>query len=108
MNVSTFRGHVASALPGSCREIDRDCPLDRWISYAVKVLRDNAIEAYESCQGGPGHSFSEPTVRFHGTNADGFRAIAVALTFALPVDSLRRCWSMENGELVGPHWEMTF
>jgi hypothetical protein len=65
MNVSTFRAHCASALPDYCREIDRDCPLDRWISYAVKVLRDNAIETYESCQGGPGHSFAEPTPQVH-------------------------------------------
>jgi len=85
-----------------------DSPLDRWISYAVKVLRDGSIETYESCQGGPGHSFPEPTVRFHGTAADGFRAFALAYTFGLPVLHLRRFWTAVDGELTGPSWEMTF
>lgn len=90
------------------KAIDPDCPLDRWISFAVKVLRDAGIETYESCQGGPGHSYPEPGVRFHGTNADGFRAVAAAMTYGLPVSSLRRFWTMANGELTGPYWEITF
>lgn len=90
------------------RKLDRDAPLDRWVSYAVKVLRDTGIETYESCQGGPGHSYTEPAVRFHGTHADGFRALAVAQTFGLPVRSLRRFWSIESGEPTGPYWELTF
>ena len=109
MNQSTFAAHIADdTLPRYCREIDGDCPLDRWISYAVKVLRDGGIETYESCQGGVGHSFPEPTIRFHGTDADGFRALSVAMTFGLPVFSLRRFWTMTYGEPTGPNWEMTF
>ncbi len=34
-------------------------PVDCWIGYAVKVLRDAGIETYESCQGGRGHCFPE-------------------------------------------------
>jgi len=41
-------------------------PLDRFISYAVKVLRDGGIETYESCQARKGHSYNEPGVMFHG------------------------------------------
>lgn len=108
MQPATFRAHLADDLPNFCREIDHDCPLDRGISYAVKVLRDGGIETYESCQAGPGHSYSEPAVRFHGTHADGFRAIGVALTFGLPVRALRRLWTMMDGELTGPYWELTF
>lgn len=65
-------------------------PLDRWIGYAVKVLRDAGIATYESCQGGPGHCFAEPTIRFGGTFTEGLRAVAVALDHGLPVFEVRR------------------
>ena len=94
--------------PPYCHRIDADCPLDRWISYAVKVLRDAGIETYESCQGGAGHSFAEPTIRFHGPPADGFKALSVATTYGLPVRDLRRSWTVSDGEPVGPFWELTF
>jgi hypothetical protein len=98
---------LAKAPPYS-REVGGTLPLDRWISYAVKVLRDAGIETYESCQGGLGHAFPEPTVRFHGPAGEGFRAVSVAINFGLPVHALRRFWSVDGNELVGPHWEMTF
>jgi hypothetical protein len=85
-----------------------DLPLDRWISYAVKVLRDSGIETFESCQGGKGHAFNDPTVRFHGGPADGFRAFAAAIEVGLPVYALRRFWAVSDGELCGPCWEMVF
>lgn len=85
-----------------------DSPLDRGISYAVKVLREAGIETYESCESGEGHCFPEPTVRFHGGHAEGYRAVTVALTHGLPVFDLRRAWRVSDGELVGPSWEMTF
>lgn len=94
--------------PAYNREVGGDLPLDRWISYAVKVLRDAGIETYESCQGGTGHAFPEPTVRFFGGRSEGLRAVAAAMTFGLPVFALRRFWSVLEGELNGPHWEMTF
>ena len=90
------------------RSVDPYNPLDRWISFAVKVLREAGIATYESCQGGPCHAYPEPTVRFHGTYADGFKAFAAAMTYGLPVSSLRRFWSITNGELTGPYWELTF
>ncbi len=91
-----------------CRELDAESPLDRWISYAVKVLRDSGIETYEACQGGPGHSYREPAVRFHGKQCEGFRALGIAQSFGLPVKDLRRVWSVQDGEPVGPQWELTF
>ena len=83
-------------------------PLDRAISYAVKVLRDGGIETFESCEGGEGHAFLEPTIRFHGGQDEGFRALACALAHELPVAELRRFWQVIDGEPHGPHWEMTF
>ena len=109
MNERQFRKHIADpSLPDYARKLDAECPLDRWISYVVKVLRDGGIETYESCQGGPGHSYLEPVVRFHGQPPEGYRAVAIALTYGLPVYSLRRVWQVNEKELEGPTWEMTF
>ena len=82
--------------------------VDEGIRREVKILHENGIETFESCQGGPGHSFHEPTVRFHGQQAEGFRALGIALQNGLKVCELRRYWSMQDGEPTGPHWEMTF
>lgn len=82
--------------------------IDAGIEHEVRVLHENHVETFESCQGGPGHGFTEPTVRFHGGDAEGLRALSVALTFGLPVSTLRRYWSIEGGLPHGPLWEMTF
>ncbi|MBY0275360.1 hypothetical protein K2Z84_08465 [Candidatus Binatia bacterium] len=94
--------------PAYHAEIGVDLPLDRWIGFAVKVLRDAGIETYESCEGGKGHAFPEPTIRFHGTSTTGFHAFNIAMEHALPVYAVRRAWSVTDGELTGPNWEMVF
>lgn len=85
-----------------------DSPLDHGIARAVEVLNSVNIETYESCEGGAGHCYPEPTVRFHGDYSEGFRALAVALQHKLPVMALRRIWVVTHGEPVGPSWELTF
>jgi hypothetical protein len=82
--------------------------LDPGIRSYVEVLVGAGVETFESCQGGEGHAFPEPTVRFHGQREEGFRAFAVAQQHALPVFAVRRVWDVIDGELTGPHWEMTF
>lgn len=82
--------------------------LDKGIRREVEILRENGVETFESCEGGHGHPFPEPTVRFHGSLAEGFRALGIALQHGLRVLDLRRVWSVENNEPVGPHWEMIF
>ena len=83
-------------------------PLDPGIAPYVQALVDSGIETYESCEGGDGHAYPEPTIRFHGDHSEGFKALAVAVQRQLPVAALRRSWVMLDGEPVGPHWEMTF
>jgi hypothetical protein len=84
-----------------------DPPLDPGISRVVQILNANSIATFESCQGGPGHAYPEPTVRFHGDRAEGYKALAVALQNALPVAALRRVWPVIEGEPTGPYWELT-
>jgi hypothetical protein len=83
--------------------------IDVGIRQAVNLLQKHDIETCESCEGGPGHAYPEPTVAFYGTPEAGWRAIAVCLAYGLPVSSLRRVWDvLETNEPTGPHWEITF
>ena len=80
-----------------------DPPLDPQIALAVLLLRKAHIETFESCQGGPGHAYPEPTIRFHGGRPEGFRALAAALHAGLNVTALRRVWPIQDGEPTGPY-----
>jgi hypothetical protein len=82
--------------------------LDKGISQEVWILRKNGVETNESCQGGQGHPFPEPTIRFAGGRAEGFRVLGIALQHGLKVSELRRIWPIIDGEPTGPEWEMTF
>lgn len=85
-----------------------DPPLDPGIAHAVEVLRAVDVETFESCQGGQGHAYAAPTVRFYGHRDEGFRALAAALQRGLPVSELRRTWPIYDGEPTGPYWEIVF
>jgi hypothetical protein len=87
---------------------DYDSPLDPGIAVAVIALNDANVETFESCEGGPGHAYPEPTVRFHGNQAEGLRALAVAMNAGLRVSALRRTWPILDEEPTGPWWELTF
>jgi len=87
---------------------DIEPALDAGIARMVEVLQAGGVETFESCQGGAGHCFPKPTVRFHGARAEGFRALGVALQHGLPVAELRRTWHLEDGDPVGPCWELVF
>ncbi len=81
--------------------------LDPGIKNAVLVLRSAGIETFESCEGGPGHTFPEATIRFNGGQSEAFKALYVAMSHGLKVYNLRRVWRIEDGEPVGPWWEIT-
>ena len=85
-----------------------DMPLDPGVKTYVETLHAGGIETFESCQGGAGHSYPEPTVRFHGDRTEGFRALAIACQNAMPVRALRRAWPIVDGEPTGPCWELVF
>ena len=82
--------------------------LDPGIAEAVTVLRDAGVETFESCEGGEGHAYPEPTVRFHGDSPEGLRVLALAMEAGLPVFELRRVWSIQDEEPNGPWWELVF
>src|SRR5919108_5397280 len=90
-------------------DFESDFPtLDPGIRDAVRILREAGVETFESCEGGVGHAYAEPTVRFHGIRAAGWRALCIAQEYGLPVAALRRTWPILDGEPVGPYWEIVF
>ena len=84
-----------------------DSPLDFGIAPAVHALVDAGVETFESCEGGEGHAYPEPAVRFHGNRAEGLRALSVAIQAGLPVLELSRLWQVLDGEITGPYWQIT-
>ena len=84
-----------------------DPPLDPGIAPLVAALFERGVETFESCEGGPGHAYVEPTVRFHGGKAEGYCAVTYALEAGFQIAALRRVWPVLDGELTGPYWELT-
>ena len=55
-----------------------DVQLDAGIAPYVLLLRGAGVETFESCEGGQGHAYPQPTIRFHGDRSEGLRALAVS------------------------------
>lgn len=87
---------------------ETDMPLDSGIRYAVLVLRSGGVETFESCEGGPGHPYGDPAIRFYGTAWAGYHAFAVAMEHGLPVFRLGHVYDCLDGQLNGPWWELVF
>jgi hypothetical protein len=85
-----------------------DLPIDVGIRRAVLVLRQAGIETFESCEGGEGHAFTEPTIKFSGGAWAGYKAFAVAMENGLPVARIQMVWHELDKHLQGPWWEMVF
>lgn len=85
-----------------------DLPLDAGIRRAVLILRQAGIETFESCEGGEGHAFAEPTIKFHGNAWAGYKAFAVAMEHGLPAARIQYVWHEVDKQLAGPWWEIVF
>jgi hypothetical protein len=87
--------------------------LDPGIRAAVELLDQGGIETYESCHGGQGHAYPEPTVAFGGGRDEGWRALAIILYYGKDrglgnLKELRRAWSIRDGEPLELHWELVW
>jgi len=54
------------------------------------------------------HSYPEPTVKFAGGPADGWKALSVLMTYGLPVHRIGQVWTMTYDRPTGPDWIVTF
>lgn len=70
--------------------------LDSGIRPAVELLQKHGFKTFESCQGGKGHSYFEPTIRFHGDELDLFKAYELCEQHGMNVDCVRRVYSKER------------
>lgn len=66
--------------------------IDDLILPAVKILNIHGFKTFESCQGGDGHAFFEPTIRFEGSEFDLIRAYEICEIYQLPVFEIKRVY----------------
>ena len=85
-------------------------PLEPGIATAVIALNEAGIETFTSCEGGEGHPFPEPTVRFYGDKKTAEWAIIVVTALGLPLHEARFTRAYLDGEPTtgGPFWELVF
>jgi len=67
--------------------------LDNGIRPAVEILISHGFETIESCEGGNGHAFPDPTVKFLGSEFDLIRAYEVCECYNLNVLAVRRVYT---------------
>ena len=84
--------------------------LDAGIRFAVRVLHAAGFETCQSCQGGKGHSYAEPTVEMVATahDARGFGALEALCDYGLPVSSIAITWPVCDGVPFEKNWRITF
>jgi hypothetical protein len=70
--------------------------VDELILPAVKVLNEHGFKTFESCQGGEGHCFSEPTVRFFGSEWDLIKAFEICQAYNMVAFQARRVYLKED------------
>lgn len=84
--------------------------LDRGIRFVVRVLHAAGFETCQSCQGGKGHAYYEPTVDLIalGDDATGFGALEALQSYGLPVAQVAIVWRVCNGLPHEKLWRITF
>jgi len=86
--------------------------LDEGIKDAVIFLRKHGFETFASCQGGEGHCYPEPTVRFFGSEFDLIRAYELCHIQGMNVFNAKRVYrkvpiysDVTDGNVIGESWE---
>ena len=70
--------------------------LDPLIRPVVELLNAHGFKTYESCQGGEGHCYQEPTVRFFGSEFDLIRAYEICKCYNINVYEAKRVFIKED------------
>ena len=64
--------------------------IDTKILPIVQILNEHGFKTFESCEGGEGHAFLEPTIRFEGDEFDIIKACQVCELYGFVVSEGRR------------------
>lgn len=94
---------------------DTIADLDELIRPAVILLNKYGFKTFESCQGGEGHCYGDPTVRFEGTEFDLIRAYELCEIHGMnPKAAKRVYWKQDvyfdtdKWEVIGETWHPPF
>ena len=91
--------------------------IDEKILPAVRILNEHGFKTFESCEGGEGHVFNQPTIRFEGSEFDLIRAFEICQLYRLPVYEVKRVYRKTaiykdedslHPHLLGEVWETPF
>lgn len=86
---------------------------DEEIKPVVELLNRHGFITFESCQGGKGHWFDKPTIRFEGSEFDLIRAYQLCEIHGLNVLDGKRVYTKTNvynekGASIGENWDTPF
>jgi hypothetical protein len=73
-----------------------DILIDDGILPAVELLNRYGFKTFESCQGGEGHCFQNPTVRFYGNEFDLIKAYELCSLQKMNVFEAKRVFRKVN------------
>lgn len=87
--------------------------VDEKIRAVVVLLNRHGFKTFESCQGGEGHCFKYPTVRFEGSEFDLIKAHNICEVNNLNVMEGKRVYRKtplynDEGVSIGEAWETPF
>jgi len=79
--------------------------IDKGIRSAVEILIFHGFITIESCQGGKGHPYADPMVRFEGNEFDLIIAYETCLAYNLNVLEARRVYSKCTDIIKRGNWK---
>jgi hypothetical protein len=84
--------------------------IDAGVRFPVRVLHAYGFDTCQSCQGGKGHAYDQPTIEMESTGDDagGFGALAALQRYGLPVADIAIRWPVRNGLPYERLWTITF
>ena len=79
----------------------------------LRILNENGIKTFESCQGGIEHAFGKPTIRFHGNYDTAMKVMNLCNQHNFSINYFRKYYVYESPyeniyEFKGPRWEVIF
>lgn len=69
-----------------------DSQIDESIKPIVDILIQHGFKTFESCSGGQGHAFYEPTIRFKGNEFDLIRAYEICMMYGFQPLEVKRVY----------------
>jgi hypothetical protein len=85
--------------------------IDAGIRFPLRVLHAHGFETCQSCQGGKGHAYLEPTIDMvagGASDSEGIAALGPLAAYGLPVSTVGIIWNIEQGLPYEKLWRITF